>query len=133
MGALAGRLIWAAHFLLIYGFAALACARGFADVRLLGAGVVPLIVGAATAVAILAAAAMLLLALLGPGKEDTAARGGPRFLRWMTALVSGLSLVAIVRSEEHTSELQSLMRISYAVFCLQKANQSQLHARPTLP
>src|SRR3546814_7498481 len=26
----------------------------------------------------------------------------------------------IVRSEEHTSELQSLMRISYAVFCLQK-------------
>src|SRR3546814_8649164 len=28
------------------------------------------------------------------------------------------------RSEEHTSELQSLMRISYAVFCLQKKNQS---------
>src|SRR3546814_8155318 len=28
--------------------------------------------------------------------------------------------LAIVRSEEHTSELQSLMRISYAVFCLKK-------------
>src|SRR3546814_8681056 len=28
----------------------------------------------------------------------------------------------VVRSEEHTSELQSLMRISYAVFCLQKKN-----------
>src|SRR3546814_9666375 len=28
--------------------------------------------------------------------------------------------VAIERSEEHTSELQSLMRISYAVFCLKK-------------
>src|SRR3546814_5421543 len=28
------------------------------------------------------------------------------------------------RSEEHTSELQSLMRISYAVFCLQKTNSS---------
>src|SRR3546814_7689218 len=27
---------------------------------------------------------------------------------------------AIIRSEEHTSELQSLMRISYAVFCLKK-------------
>src|SRR3546814_5691345 len=27
------------------------------------------------------------------------------------------------RSEEHTSELQSLMRISYAVFCLQKKNK----------
>src|SRR3546814_6895764 len=30
----------------------------------------------------------------------------------------------IERSEEHTSELQSLMRISYAVFCLQKKKQS---------
>src|SRR3546814_2324496 len=29
-------------------------------------------------------------------------------------------LAAAVRSEEHTSELQSLMRISYAVFCLKK-------------
>src|SRR3546814_4106599 len=32
------------------------------------------------------------------------------------------------RSEEHTSELQSLMRISYAVFCLKKKTKS-----PTLP
>src|SRR3546814_7060458 len=32
------------------------------------------------------------------------------------------------RSEEHTSELQSLMRISYAVFCLKKKNnKQQLH------
>src|SRR3546814_7811728 len=29
------------------------------------------------------------------------------------------------RSEEHTSELQSLMRISYAVFCLKKKNKQQ--------
>src|SRR3546814_7414760 len=29
------------------------------------------------------------------------------------------------RSEEHTSELQSLMRISYAVFCLKKKNKNQ--------
>src|SRR3546814_3482342 len=29
------------------------------------------------------------------------------------------------RSEEHTSELQSLMRISYAVFCLKKTNKHQ--------
>src|SRR3546814_3894686 len=34
------------------------------------------------------------------------------------------------RSEEHTSELQSLMRISYAVFCLKKKNQ---HTRTTQP
>src|SRR3546814_3195990 len=30
-----------------------------------------------------------------------------------------------VRSEEHTSELQSLMRISYAVFCLKKKNKTK--------
>src|SRR3546814_6001484 len=30
-----------------------------------------------------------------------------------------------VRSEEHTSELQSLMRISYAVFCLKKKNTTK--------
>src|SRR3546814_4518751 len=30
------------------------------------------------------------------------------------------------RSEEHTSELQSLMRISYAVFCLKKKKQTEL-------
>src|SRR3546814_3334839 len=33
----------------------------------------------------------------------------------------------IARSEEHTSELQSLMRISYAVFCLKKKNTSITH------
>src|SRR3546814_4492658 len=33
---------------------------------------------------------------------------------------------ARARSEEHTSELQSLMRISYAVFCLKKKNPSYL-------
>src|SRR3546814_5048761 len=32
---------------------------------------------------------------------------------------------SIVRSEEHTSELQSLMRISYAAFCLKKQNKIQ--------
>src|SRR3546814_6049866 len=31
------------------------------------------------------------------------------------------------RSEEHTSELQSLMRISYAVFCLKKKKHKKLH------
>src|SRR3546814_3558797 len=32
---------------------------------------------------------------------------------------------AKMRSEEHTSELQSLMRISYAVFCLKKQNKTR--------
>src|SRR3546814_4648275 len=35
----------------------------------------------------------------------------------------GAVTVTMARSEEHTSELQSLMRISYAVFCLKKKKQ----------
>src|SRR3546814_4207705 len=39
----------------------------------------------------------------------------------------GMQLMATVRSEEHTSELQSLMRISYAVFCLKnKKNKNTI-------
>src|SRR3546814_7855022 len=36
------------------------------------------------------------------------------------AIISGVVRLADRRSEEHTSELQSLMRISYAVFCMKK-------------
>src|SRR3546814_7140268 len=44
------------------------------------------------------------------------------FLLNLSVDVSSLALVELCaeRSEEHTSELQSLMRISYAVFCLKK-------------
>src|SRR3546814_5477427 len=53
----------------------------------------------------------------GQASHETVARALTllRVTRW-------LSLVR--RSEEHTSELQSLMRISYAVFCLKKKNIS---------
>src|SRR3546814_3607918 len=40
----------------------------------------------------------------------------------------GKRKVFLLRSEEHTSELQSLMRISYAVFCLKKKN-NQIHTK----
>src|SRR3546814_2074182 len=43
--------------------------------------------------------------------------------RWLTRCPSNLEAIEkllLWRSEEHTSELQSLMRISYAVFCLKK-------------
>src|SRR3546814_9111992 len=36
---------------------------------------------------------------------------------------TGVEVEIVFRSEEHTSELQSLMRISYAVFCLKKKKQ----------
>src|SRR3546814_5743781 len=35
--------------------------------------------------------------------------------------------IAAARSEEHTSELQSLMRISYAVFCLKKKKKDEIN------
>src|SRR3546814_5515957 len=38
-----------------------------------------------------------------------------------------LSMGGLSRSEEHTSELQSLMRISYAVFCLKKKKKKKNH------
>src|SRR3546814_4668027 len=38
-------------------------------------------------------------------------------------VLHGYCVVQINKSEEHTSELQSLMRISYAVFCLKKKTQ----------
>src|SRR3546814_299853 len=52
------------------------------------------------------------------------------FIRWSAQELGvtlkfegqGVEEKGIVRSEEHTSELQSLMRISYAVFCLKKKN-----------
>src|SRR3546814_3889928 len=44
---------------------------------------------------------------------------GARHFSDQAALIEGLQQ----RSEEHTSELQSLMRISYAVFCLKKNKQ----------
>src|SRR3546814_2750791 len=49
-------------------------------------------------------------------------RGAERAMQQMThARRQRLRRVAeVLRSEEHTSELQSLMRISYAVFCLKK-------------
>src|SRR3546814_8396998 len=49
---------------------------------------------------------------------------GERLLSQIAPALDSLSdAVEAMRSEEHTSELQSLMRISYAVFCLKKKKQ----------
>src|SRR3546814_5474022 len=60
-------------------------------------------------------------------------RSGPRQRLWKVRcrraiLATGAFERPIAfRSEEHTSELQSLMRISYAVFCLKKKKQKKTH------
>src|SRR3546814_10807592 len=53
-------------------------------------------------------------------RQDGVARLRERRMVVVAGDPPGLGDVADVRSEEHTSELQSLMRTSYAVFCLKK-------------
>src|SRR3546814_4632254 len=47
------------------------------------------------------------------------------------AVIRAAASLMPIRSEEHTSELQSLMRLSYAVFCLEKKQtHTQNHVQP---
>src|SRR3546814_6136288 len=65
-------------------------------------------------------AGIIAVALAGLGFAF--AEGGG-FMKKILGIVFGLAIAfsaSTFRSEEHTSELQSLMRISYAVFCLKK-------------
>src|SRR3546814_10250499 len=59
--------------------------------------------------------------------------GGGIKWRWPSVHPEGRKflLIAAIRSEEHTSELQSLMRISYAVFCLKKKTPTPPNPPPT--
>src|SRR3546814_9099217 len=82
------------------------------------------------------------------GSEDVASddrQGGGRIrrlrlldqaadFRKTAVLAPDVQHAVAIRSEEHTSELQSLMRISYAVFCLKQNNHKQrtISNHPTL-
>src|SRR3546814_4201776 len=67
--------------------------------------------------------------------EDLAAHGilcGRFGANWAAcngflAIVQAVRAYGVHRSEEHTSELQSLMRISYAVFCLKKKKKHNIY------
>jgi hypothetical protein len=92
---LSGFLIWAAHFLVIYVFTALACARRFSDINWLGIGVVPWVIGTAT----LAAATMMLIVIglaVRNARLDTSRNNMSSFAPWMTAAFGSLALVAIL-------------------------------------
>src|SRR3546814_9110896 len=86
------------------------------------------------------------LARVGSGRGENAHRplrppaifgaeaGAPALLRrrplWPAARLRGRTAgrgIGPGRSEEHTSELQSLMRISYAVFCLKKKTKTKMN------
>src|SRR3546814_10263757 len=57
----------------------------------------------------------------------------PAFDRLRLAAIGLRPMEGDARSEEHTSELQSLMRISYAVFCLNKKKTQTQNVRPHQP
>src|SRR3546814_5266761 len=68
------------------------------------------------------------VALLWPTILDTATINfAYRPFKWANSAANNAgvwcTIVGLGRSEEHTSELQPLMRISYAVFCLKKKKQ----------
>src|SRR3546814_8235804 len=61
---------------------------------------------------------------IGPTHDDiTADCVAKAFGRPLVVTPEARAILEAHRSEEHTSELQSLMRISYAVFCLKKKNK----------
>src|SRR3546814_2400400 len=72
----------------------------------------------------------MLIAVLGIVMAYLASRPS-QSRAWLRASIFSMAALVLIqgflggeRSEEHTSELQSLMRISYAVFCLKKKNHT---------
>src|SRR3546814_4556382 len=63
---------------------------------------------------------------LAVSPRSVRAAAGARLCRFLAAVSPAMG-GGLKRSEEHTSELQSLMRISYAVFCLKKNNSILKH------
>src|SRR3546814_9655815 len=63
-----------------------------------------------------------LVTILGYDRRDLPAASGPHSHLFSRSRPYRRYLLPWSRSEEHTSELQSLMRISYAVFCLKTKN-----------
>jgi hypothetical protein len=92
----AGLLVWGGHFLFIYVFAALACARAFADMHLFGVGVVPLAILASTVVALLLLAWLSVRGWRTENRVPTSGPNTPSFLRHLGAALGIYSAVAIL-------------------------------------
>lgn len=89
-----GLLIWMADFLFVYVFAALACARRFADADVLGVGIVPFTTIIVTAVAGLATAAVTWSAARRLQQASTDRHS--RFIFFVTAGAGGLALIGLL-------------------------------------
>lgn len=92
----AGLLIWGAHFLFIYIFAALACARSFADWRVAGIGIVPLAILVSTAMMLLLLAWLSIHAWRTEDRVRVADPATSRFLQYLGAALAVYSVAAIL-------------------------------------
>jgi hypothetical protein len=86
-------VIWAVHFLVIYGLTAIACAHGFGATRVLGIDIVSWGIGAATVVA---AGAMLFTIAAAVRHLRPQSNGTAAFVHWMSAAAGGLALVGVL-------------------------------------
>ena len=89
-----GLLVWMADFAFVYVFAALACARGFADVSLLGLPVVPLATVLASLLAGAVTVAIVRQGLVLHRQNETDEH--TRFIGFVTWAGGALALVALV-------------------------------------
>lgn len=93
----AGLVVWAGHFTLVYAVTALACERGTMDRSLWGLPWVQAVVGIATVLALVTLALLLRPALREPRASLT--EGGeaePRFTHWVAAVTASISALAVV-------------------------------------
>jgi hypothetical protein len=86
-------VIWALHFLVIYGLTAIACARGFATTRVAGIDAVTWGIVVATLVA---AGVMLFTIGVAVRRLGTRSSGTAAFVHWMSAAAGGLALVGVL-------------------------------------
>jgi hypothetical protein len=91
-----GFIAWAAQFTVIYGVAGVVCARGYGGVTLLGIGLVPITILAATLLALGATGLVLLGAARHRRRMDERTPAPERFLNTTALLVGGLAAVSIL-------------------------------------
>lgn len=95
--ALGGLIAWAAQFTVIYGVTSTLCGRGWADATLLGAGIVPMSILAATLAALAATAVLFIVTMYGYRQSrNDAASVTDTFLYQAGLLINGFSLVVIL-------------------------------------
>jgi hypothetical protein len=94
---MSGLIVWAVHFLVVYPFNALACARNFATFEILGIGILPVAIVIVTLLSLGLIGAALLAVTAGRAFEQPEIEpSNGRFLRALTIGIGLLSAVAVI-------------------------------------